>query len=232
MKAIIWIYVFFSFSAYGQKTEYSNEWGAPIGSAEQKGNKTEYYNQWGSPVGTAVTNGNKAEYSNQWGAPIGSSTGQNSATPAFFNRDDQNSSQPSVTTSLPENSSSYGSSNWRSQFNAMTLASIDAGKKTAIFSDSGELNGFIKKTGNTIEFYKPDGFLMSKETGNKTLQFQSGKYAGFTLDKRNVLEFYDVAGRIEAKQYADKIEIYDGKGKLLGTKDWPPKKQKMPHAVQ
>lgn len=61
--------------ANSQTTQYLNEYGAPIGTSNQKGNKVEYSNQWGAPIGEAVTNGNKTTYSNQYGAPTGSSIG-------------------------------------------------------------------------------------------------------------------------------------------------------------
>ena len=62
-------------TSYGQnRTTFTNQYGAPIGSATNYGNRTTYTNQYGAPIGSSTTYGNRTTYTNQYGAPIGSST--------------------------------------------------------------------------------------------------------------------------------------------------------------
>jgi hypothetical protein len=58
-------------------TFYTNQYGAPIGSATTSGNTTFYTNQYGAPVGTATTSNNTTFYTNQYGAPVGTAINNN-----------------------------------------------------------------------------------------------------------------------------------------------------------
>ena len=58
--------------AKAQTSYFNNQYGQPVGSAQQVGNTNYFSNQYGQPTGTAQQVGNTTYINNQYGQPVGS----------------------------------------------------------------------------------------------------------------------------------------------------------------
>ncbi len=178
--------------------------------------KVQFYDQYGAPSGTAKVNDGRVQYYDSYGRPSGRAKYD---SPSTRSSDSYQPGNSQVTTQNYQPNISL-----KSAMDKAITSSFETGKKTPIFRDSGELNGFIQKDGNAIKYFDKNGVIMSKEDGNTTYTYYKGKYTGFDIDKGNSVEMHGANGKLLGIRYGSKINHYDNNGKYLATKDWPPKK--------